>query len=219
MCGVKDGVVDPVTNEFISKDELAKRNEQREARKQSNLAQGRGVIDQQFAGFNDDFYNKYKQDYMDTYNPQLLDQYNDTNVNLRKSLTDNNLYNSNFAINQLDSLKGIYDTEKARVEGQNGELGELANSYKTTIDSEKNNLYDYNQNTQTIFDPIDISGKVSGKVNEFKNYKFDTPLADTFGSFYNDATSKIKGYAPTLGVQNYSSITSSSGGTGNRVIN
>jgi len=218
MCGVKDGVVDPVTNEFISKDELAKRNEQREARKKSNISQGQGVIDQQFSTFNDQFYNQYKQDYQDTYNPQLLDQYNDTNVNLRKSLGENNLYNSNFAIDQLNSLKGIYDTEKARVDGVNGELGELANSYKTTIDGEKNNLYDYNKNTQTIFDPIDITGKVSSKANEFKNYKFDTPLADTFGNFYTDATSKIKGYAPTAGVQNYSSITSS-GGTGNRVIN
>lgn len=219
MCGVKDGVVDPVTNEFISKDELAKRNEQREARKQSNLAQGRGVIDEQFKGFDDQFYNQYKQDYMDTYNPQLLDQYNETNVNLRKSLQDNDIYTSNFAINELDSLKNMYDTEKANVEGADGQLGNLADSYKNTINAEKNNLYDYNTNTQTIFDPIDISGKVSTKANEFKNYKFDTPLADTFGDFYNNSTSRIKSYVPPLGVQNYGSVTSSSGGTGNRVIN
>ena len=218
MCGVQNGVVDPVTKEYISQDELTKRNKEREARKQSNIAQGRNTIDQGFAGFDDNFYNQYKQDYMDTYNPQLLDQYNETNVNLRNSLKNNDLYNSNFAIGQLDSLKGIYDTEKARVEGQNGELGDLANSYKNTINAEKNNLYDYNQNTQTIFDPTDISGTVSNKVNQFKNYSFDTPLADTFGSFYQDSTNKIKNFAPAVGVQNYSSI-SSSGGTGNRVIN
>jgi len=219
MCGVGgNGVIDPVTKEYISKDELAKRNTEREARKKSNLAQGESVIDQQFAGFNDDFYNKYKQDYQDTYNPQLLDQYNNTSVNLRDSLKENNLYNSNFAIDQLTGLKGIYDTEKARVEGSNGELGDLAGSYRDTINAEEGNLREYNQNTQTIFDPIDISGKVSGKADEFRNYKFDTPLADTFGSFYNASKSKMKGYTPTLGVQNYGSI-SSSGGTGNRVIN
>lgn len=215
MCGA-NGVVDPVTKEFISPEELEKRQAEREVRKQSNLAQGRGVIDQQFAGFNDDFYNKYKEDYTNTYNPQLLDQYNTTNVNLRNSLKDNNIYNSNFAVDQLNSLKGIYDTEKANIEGDNP--NNLANSYRDTINSEKSNLHTYNDNTQTIFDPVDISGKVTKTADNFRNYKFDTPLADTFGSFYKDSTNRIKGYAPVSGVQNYSSI-SSAGGTGNRVIN
>lgn len=218
MCGIENGVIDPITGEYISQDELTKRNQEREKRKKANIAQGEKSINQGFSVFNDDFYNKYKQDYQNTYNPQLLDQYNTTNVNLRKSLEDNNLYNSNFAINELDSLRGMYNTEKARVAGANGELGELANSYKNTIDAEKNNLYDYNKGVQTIYDPTDITGKISNSVNQFQNYKFDTPLADTFGSFYQGSTGRIKNYTPAVGVQNYGSI-SSSGGTGNRVIN
>lgn len=157
--------------------EIARREE--EAR-QARIAQGQANIDQAFGGFNDDFYNKYQDDYLGYYNPQLNDQYDDAVERLTLQLAQTGNLTGSVGARQLADLQKFYDTQKVGITNQ--ALG-ATNDLRSNIDTRKSQLYTDNR---AAADPGNAASAAASAVTALQPAPPSSPLANVFGSFFND---------------------------------
>ena len=75
-----------------------------EAQRQEKIRQGQTQLDQQFAGFNDDYYRQRGEDYTKFATPQVMDQYRKTDSNLTYALARNGILNGSAANTAKASL-------------------------------------------------------------------------------------------------------------------
>jgi hypothetical protein len=157
--------------------EIARREE--EAR-QARITQGQASIDQAFGGFNDDFYNKYQDDYLGYYNPQLNDQYDDAVERLTLQLAQTGNLTGSVGARQLADLQKFYDTQKVGITNQ--ALG-ATNDLRSNIDTRKSQLYTDNR---AAADPGNAASAAASAVTALQPAPPSSPLANVFGSFFND---------------------------------
>ena len=110
------------------------------AAEQARAAQirtGQGQIDQQFAGFNDDFYGQRETAFNNFYQPQLDESYNDALANLTFSLARAGTLNSSIAGQSRADLQKRKDEELAALsQRQSTDV----NNLRTRVANEKSAL-------------------------------------------------------------------------------
>lgn len=201
MCSSGGGSTNP---------EVAARHaREREAARQAIIEQGREKIDEQFAGFNDDFYNQYQQKYTDFYNPQLQDQYSDARNRLTLQLARSGNLTSSVGSKQMGDLQKHFNTQQTGITNQ---ALDAVNKLRSNIDINKSQLYADNR---AAADPGNAAQAAQAAAQSLQPTSPMSPLANTFSDFFNNlgnmaAISNVnRGYNRT-GVQNYNSNGSSS---------
>ena len=86
-----------------------------EEARQAEIERGRMRIDQQFAGFNDDFYRNRERAFLDNGMPQLERQFGDARRNLIYALADAGTIRSSTAADRLGDLETQYGENKLRM--------------------------------------------------------------------------------------------------------
>jgi len=101
----------------------------REEQRQARIKEGRGNIDTQFKGFDDNYYNKYKDTYLETTMPQVEEQATDARKELIYSLERAGLRNSSVAGEQASDLEQkVAEQKGAQVSKANSAAQDLRNT-------------------------------------------------------------------------------------------
>lgn len=132
MCRVK---TDNSAAQFQAQ-EAARARAAEEARAAA-IREGTASIDEEFEGFNDDFYDQRDQTYMDYYQPQLNEQYEDALARLTYSLARAGTTNSSIAGDALADLATRRDRELAAL---NAARDADVTNLRGRVQNEKSNL-------------------------------------------------------------------------------
>lgn len=134
MCGSKPKVDTSYQKAMLKDAQRARADE--EARK-ARIKDGTAKIDQNFARFDDAFFDGYRDSYMDFYQPELDRQFGDAKDELTYALARAGTLNSSMAGEKLGDLTSAYDTQRALTLSQaNGE----AQNLRGQIADEKSSL-------------------------------------------------------------------------------
>lgn len=106
----------------------------REQARQAAIAQGMDTLNQQFAGFNDDYYGGVKKAYTDKNMPLLEEQEKRARLNLPTSV--GNTQNSEYA-RLLERFET--DAQRARVE-QAAQADQFANQQRQAVESQRGSI-------------------------------------------------------------------------------
>lgn len=197
------------------RDNSAQIARQAEEARQARIAQGKMGIDEQFSGFNDDFYNQYQTDYTNYYNPQVDDQYGDAVKKLTLQLAQTGNLTGSVGANQLGDLQKFYDTQKMGIvdRGTNARRELMGN-----IDAKKSQLYSDNRSSA---DPGAATSAATAAAQYLQPGAQTSPLANVFSDFFNQlgnqsAIRNAQKINQGTGVQQYSG---GRGGTSGYVVN
>lgn len=125
-----------------------------------NLSQGTQQINDAFAQFNDDYFNKYAQSYMDQVNDQIGYQKDQATKQTSFDMARAGLTNSQAHVNQL----GLIDETAGRtIADQTQQAQDAANQLKTNLAASKNDLLNQLTASESIGSPI--AGSSMGDVN------------------------------------------------------
>lgn len=195
-------------------DNTAEIARQEEEKRQARIAEGKGIIDNTFSTYNDDFYNQYQNDYTNYYTPQLENQYNDARDRLTLKLAKTGNINSSAGIDRFGDLDKYYDQERTGITNQ---ALDAVNTFRSNVDTSKSNLY---QDNRAVADPGQAASMAASTAKSLQPQMPTSPLADTFANFFNQIgqASSISGnvkqpYQQQTGVQTYGG-----GGSSGRVI-
>lgn len=182
-----------------------------EAARQGRITQGQQGIDSAFAGFNDDFYNKYTNDYTGYYNPQVEDQYGDAVKRLTLQLAQTGNITGSVGADQLSKLQKHYDTKKLAI---TNEAKTATQGLRSGIDQRKSQLYADNR---AAADPGSAASAASSAAVALQPTAPSSPLANVFADFFSNlgnaaAIRNARAYSAGGGVQNY-------GGSGGSNVN
>ncbi len=198
------------------RDNSAEIARQQEAERQARIAEGQAKIDEQFAGFNDDFYNDYQTKYNSFYYPQLDDQYGDARKRLTLQLARTGNLTSSAGANQMGDLQEYYNDQRTGITNQG--LNSL-NEIRANIDSTKSQLYNDNRSAA---DPGSAAAAAASAASNLQPGVPDSPLANMFASFFQNAGGAAQGYnagasqrSTNTGVQNYNN----NSGNSTRIVN
>jgi hypothetical protein len=120
-----------------SSDQYAAQARADEVARQGRIKEGMGAINQNFSGFDKQFYNKRAQDYVNYANPQASDQYRQNTEQLAYNLARSGLTDSSERSRSQGVLQKAYDTAKASIasQGQN-----VANQAMSSVEQSRGNL-------------------------------------------------------------------------------
>lgn len=187
---------------------------QQEAERQARIAEGQAKIDEQFVGFNDDFFNNYQQTHNDYYYPQIDDQYDDARKRLTLQLARTGNLTSSAGANQMGDLQEYYNDQRTNITNQGLNS---TNELRSNIDSTKSQLYNDNRSAA---DPGSAAAAAASAASMLQPGMPESPLANMFASFFGNAGNTAAAYNTgsqyrnTSGVQNYNNP----GGNSTRVI-
>jgi hypothetical protein len=150
-----------------------------EAERQAKIRQGQGVIDKNYAQFNDGYYDKFKKSYAGYYNPQLDTQYADAKDKMIAQLAGKGMLESSVGAGLLGKAEKTYGDEKARIAGA---AGDEANNLKSKVEKSKTNLYSINQSSA---DPQGISARATGEASALAAPSSFSPLGEIFSGLLN----------------------------------
>jgi hypothetical protein len=181
-----------------------------EAQRQARIAQGKLGIDEQFSGFNDDFYQGHQDQYQDYYTPQLNDQYGDAVKRLTLQLAQTGNLTGSVGADQLSDLKKYYAQQGQAVTGR--AIG-ATNQLRGDIDTRKSQLYADNRASA---DPGSAASAAASAAQFLQPAAPSSPLANTFGDFFDNlgnvaAIRNAGRYNQGTGVQSYGGSNPKSG--------
>lgn len=184
---------------------------QQEAERQARIVEGQTKIDEQFVGFNDDFYNSHQTAHNDYYYPQLDDQYDDARKRLTLQLARTGNLTSSAGANQMGDLQEYYNDQRTGITNQGINA---TNDLRANIDSSKTQLYNDNRSAA---DPGNAAAAAASAASMLQPGRPDSPLANMFASFFQSAGGAAQGYnagtsqrSTNTGVQNYNNNSGSS---------
>jgi hypothetical protein len=184
-----------------------------EAARQARIAAGMKQIDENFSGFDSDFYDKRRQAYTEYQMPQLADDYERTSKNLGYSLARTGLLNSSTGVQKEASLAKEMDKAKRTVADQ-GQTE--VNNLRGKVEDSRSMLV---SQLEASADPQAIGGLALAQSAQYRDGQtFTQPL----GRFFDDWSSIYLGgeQAAAYGGNSGSSIRwpGLSGGSSSRVV-
>ncbi len=155
-------------------EEARKREEERAAR----IKAGTSSINDQFAGFDDNFYGQRTTAYQDYYMPQLEDKFADARKNLTYALARAGILNSTAAGEKQAKLAEAYDNQRAAI--QSKALADT-DTMRSRVQSEKSALVSQ-LNATGDADQAALQATAATKMlfNQVPEY---SPLGDIFSGF------------------------------------
>ena len=109
----------------------------REKKTQEQIDSGMATINQNFAGFNDDFYKKAATDYTNYATPQMMGDYQNTKNNLTYSLARSGILNSGAAVSKNASLSKELSTNESNIANT---AQDQSNQLRTNVSNQRNSL-------------------------------------------------------------------------------
>ena len=180
---------------------------QEEAARQARIQAGQTAIDEQFAGFNDDYYKKYETDYLGYYTPQLDEQYADARKKATLKLAGSGGLQTSAGASQLADLFKGYSDQKATLAGS---AIDAVNDMRGKIDQNKTDLYGLNRNAA---DPAQATAMATQRASGIQPPAF-VPLGNVFSDLLQNVGTGIalesRGY-PGLGTGLFSTSGGSKG--------
>jgi hypothetical protein len=104
---------------------------------QAQIDSGMATIDKNFAGFNDNFYEKAAKDYESYATPQMMDQYRNTKNNLTYSLARNGLLDSGATVAKNSSLQKQLGVNESNIANT---AEDQANTLRGNVATQRNQL-------------------------------------------------------------------------------
>lgn len=188
------------------KDDSAERARQEEAARQARIMAGQEAIDQQFAGFNDSYFDKYKGDYTGFYAPQLDEQYADAKKKATLKLASSGGLQTSAGASQLAGLFKGYNDQKSALAGK---AIDAANELRGKVDANKTELYQLNRSAA---DPAQATALATQRAGGIQPQSF-SPLGNVFADLVSNVGTGIalesRGY-PGLGTGFFSTGKSNS---------
>jgi len=177
-----------------------------EAERQARVDQGRAAIDNAFAQFTPDYYDKVKNDYLAYYNPQLNDQYQKAREKKIFELARSSILESDAGTKALGELEKRYKDQQGVL--ANNAVG-AANEARGRVENERGTLSNLNINAA---DPALIGERASASAANVSAPPTYSTLGNMFADLLNTGatgvTLEAKGY-PGFGLGfpkvNYSS--------------
>ena len=152
-----------------------------EQARQERIRQGTESINQTFAQFDDNFYNKRREDALSYFNPQFDQQYQDARNALAFSLDSSGLTNSSVRAQREEELQRLYDTNRRAVADQ--ALGH-ANTARTNVERARGDLISM----------LNASGDAGGAANSAMSRASALAAPDTYsplGQLFSTFTSAL----------------------------
>ena len=109
----------------------------REKKTQAQIDSGMATINQNFSGFNDDFYQKAATDYTNYATPQMMGDYQNTKNNLTYSLARNGLLNSGAAVSKNAALQKQLSANESDIANK---AQDQSNQLRTNVANQRNQL-------------------------------------------------------------------------------
>lgn len=183
---------------------------QQEAERQARVDQGRATIDQMFAQFTPEYYDKVANDYMAYYNPQLDEQYNKAREKKIFELARSSILESDAGTKALAELEKRYKDQQG-VLANNAVAA--ANEARGRVENERGTLSTLNVNAA---DPALIGERASASAANVSAPPTYSTLGNMFADLLNTGatgvTLEAKGY-PGFGT-GFPKINYSSTGSG-----
>lgn len=155
----------------------ARKVEERENKRQSDILVGRQNIDQAFGQFDQPFFNNYMEAYKGNYFPGLDEQYERAKGKLTAALFGRGLGESTIGIDQQTDL--AKKNNEARLQIGNDAQG-AANDLRKQVEQNKTNLYSLNEASA---DPQAAMARAQGAATSLAAPASYSPLGDVFSSF------------------------------------
>lgn len=171
----------------------AARARQEERDRQYRIRTGTDQVNQQFAGFNPQFYNQRANDYMAFATPQLGQQFRQTQGAVMGDLANRGLLNSSARNNQVTGLNRELTTQRQGIydEGQR-----QAQGLRSQVEGSRNNALSLLYQSA---DPGAATGLASREVAGFQQPSMFAPIGNLFGNLVNSYYTRklINSYQPS----------------------
>jgi len=168
------------------KDNSAEIARKKEEERKAKIALGRTNIDNQFAQFDDDYYDNIRLGYTDFYQPQLTDQFNDARRKAILSLAGVGNLNSSAGARRLGDLQEMYEKNRAMI-GDRG-IG-AANRARGDIEMAKSDLYAQNR---AAADPSAAASSAVARAGTLMAPPVYDALGPVFASFISDVGTGLR---------------------------
>ncbi len=145
-----------------------------EMKRQYAIDLGKIGIDDSFDKFNRKYFNKYRGDYKDYYDPQITDQYNMATDKLTASLADRGMLESSVGNAAKAELFKDYGEAKTNIAN---EANDATNKLKSSVQSQKSNLYSINEASA---DPMGVNAQSIGASTALVAPPTYSPLGQLF---------------------------------------
>lgn len=181
----------------------------REQARQAAIAQGMDTLNQQFAGFDDNYYGGVKKAYIDKNMPLLEEQEKRARLNLPTSV--GNTQNSEYA-RLLERFET--DAQRARVE-QAAKADEFANQQRQAVESQRGSIA--SQITAGA-SPDNAAVLASGAAKTLNATPLPPAIGDIFAQYMGNAANGAYGTGPVAPQQFTPIMFGSSGRGAQRIV-
>ena len=162
------------------RDNSAEIARKKEEERKAKIALGRTAIDDQFAQFDDDYFDAISTGYMDFYQPQLTKQFDDARRKSILSLAGVGNLNTSAGARSLGNLQELYENNRALL-GDSG-IG-AANRARRDIEAARSDLYAQNR---AAADPSAAASSAMSRAGTLTAPMVYEPLGNVFASFISD---------------------------------
>ncbi len=171
-------------------DNSAELARQQEEERQARIKQGQGAIDNAFAVFTPDYFDKYKQDYLGYYNPQIDEKFSNAKRDLTYNTARAGIQDSTGGQRLAGDLAQAYTDQRRAVES---DALDASNKTRQSVESNKSDLYA--QNTASA-DPSLAAINAVGRAGSLQTAPSYSPVGDIFsgltgaGGYYVSGANK-----------------------------
>jgi len=155
---------------------IQRRNEELEEERQARIREGQAIINENFARFDQPFFDSFKSSFLDFFNPQLDDQANAARGRGLAALVDRGISESTEGIRAQTDIQKRDALERTNL--ANRAIDE-SNKLRAGVEREKTNLFALNE---TAADPSRIAPLAAGGARAFVAPAAFSPLEDVFAS-------------------------------------
>lgn len=159
---------------------------QSEERRAGRIREGTANINQQFEGFNPEFFGEIEQSALDFFNPQLTEQFQGTREGVVKNLARSGNLSGSVGATTLGNLFA----ERAKQQARIGERARgIAGEAKAGVERNRASLI---QNLSATADPFAAAQAAGASAASLSAPQQFSPLGDAFSRFSNLASPQIQ---------------------------
>lgn len=158
---------------------------QAEQQRQARIRDANQQIDDQFAGFNDAYFDKYKKDYLGAYEPQVDQQYAKARENTMLALSKSGNLSSSYGAKKLAELEG---KKQENANTLNSSAIQAVNAQRGNIENGRTDLYSM---AQSAGDPSSAAAAAATRRSTLDTPVPISPLGDLFSSFTSLAANAV----------------------------
>ena len=160
-----------------------------EEERQNRIQAGREAIDENFARFDDKYFDDYQTAYVDNFTPQIDRQHEDARAGLIAALASRGMNESTVAGVQLGDLQQARDEQHLNVASR---ASDATQQLRTRVENAKGDLYTLNQ---AAADPASANTQALGRASSLVAPPEFSPIGQVFAG-------ALDGYAAYRQAQN-----------------